>query len=158
MKQHIDKSKVPIYLLHGAMTDKEIASLYLHKDIKCLVTATRGEGYGLPIIEAAAAGLPIIATNWSGHLQFLKPGMFLPVSYKLVDISKSRIDNRIFLEGFKWANPDEISFKNCLHSVLNDYENLRNNSNENKEYIRSNFSKSKISNIYKDLITKVLRS
>ena len=114
MKQHIGETKVKIYLMHGTMTDQEIASLYFHKDIKCLVSATRGEGYGLPLIEAAAAGMPIIATNWSGHLQFLEPDKFLPVDFNLKEISKSRVDNRIFLDGFKWAEPDEKSFKSCL--------------------------------------------
>ena len=67
-------SDVPVYLLHGAMTDEEIAGLYKNQKIKALVTATRGEGYGLPLLEAAAAGTPVIATNWSGHLDFLNNG------------------------------------------------------------------------------------
>ena len=155
MKQHICKTKVKIYLLHGAMTDQEVASLYFHKDIKCLVTATRGEGYGLPIIEAAAAGMPIIATNFSGHLEFLKQGEFLPVSYKFKEISDSRIDNRIFLKGFKWAEPDELSFKESLVTVTKNYDFYKQKAIQNAQYIRDNFSKLKISDIYKDLITKV---
>tara|TARA_B100000674_G_C37958102_1_gene970659 strand:- start:1544 stop:2704 length:1161 start_codon:yes stop_codon:yes gene_type:complete len=157
MKNHIGKTKVKIYLLHGSMSDQEIANLYFHKDIKCLVTATRGEGYGLPIIEAAAAGMPIIATNWSGHLEFLKDGMFLPVDYKLKEILDSRVDNRIFLKGFKWAEPNELSFKNCLNELVKNYDFYKEKSNQNKIHIRNNFSKNKITNIYKDLVIKVLR-
>ena len=157
MKQYIGETKVKIYLLHGVMSDKEISSLYFHKDIKCLVTATRGEGYGLPIIEAAAAGIPIIATNWSGHLQFLKKGYFLPVDYKLAEISETRVDNRIFFEGFKWAEPSEDSFKKCLNEIIENYEYFKEKAVQNKKYIRNNFSKNKITNIYKDLIAKFLR-
>lgn len=153
MKDHISNTKVKIYLLHGNMTDQEVASLYLHKDIKCLVSATRGEGYGLPLIEASAAGLPIIVTNWSGHLQFLKQGTFIPVDYSLGEIKESRIDNRIFLKGFKWAEPNEKSFKSALNNLIENYDDHYTIAQKNKSYIRNNFSKNKITNIYKDLIT-----
>ncbi len=99
------------YLLHGDMNDHEVAALYKHPQIKALVALTRGEGYGLPILEAAASGLPVIATGWSGHLDFLKHGKFISVYYQLNDVHPSRIDNRIFVKGSRWANPSEEDFK-----------------------------------------------
>lgn len=100
-----------VYLLHGDMHDDEIVQLYNHPQIKALVSATRGEGYGLPILEAATAGLPVIATNWSGHLDFLNQGKFIGLDYKLEEVHPSRVDNKIFLKHFKWANPLEEDFK-----------------------------------------------
>jgi glycosyltransferase involved in cell wall biosynthesis len=100
-----------IHLLHGDMDDNAVVSLYKHSQIQALVTLTRGEGYGLPILEAATCGLPIIATGWSGHLDFLKYGKYVDIYYKLVDIHSSRIDNKIFLKGMKWAEPSEEEFK-----------------------------------------------
>lgn len=100
-----------VHLLHGEMSDEEVASLYRHPQIKALITATRGEGFGLPILEAAASALPIIATNWSGHVDFLRHGKFIEVDYKLDRIHPSRIDQRIFMEGAKWAHPIESDFK-----------------------------------------------
>lgn len=102
------------YLLHGHMSDEEMHGLYTHKDIKALVTFTHGEGYGLPILEAAACGLPVIATNWSGHLDFLKHGKFIPVEYTLGNIPESRVDNQIFVKEVKWANPVEVDVKRRL--------------------------------------------
>jgi glycosyltransferase involved in cell wall biosynthesis len=99
------------YLLHGHMTDEEMHGLYTHPDIKALVTFTHGEGYGLPILEAAACGLPIIATNWSGHLEFLKHGKFIAVDQTVADIPESRVDGQIFLKGMKWAMPNEADAK-----------------------------------------------
>lgn len=96
-----------IHLLHGALSNKEVASLYRNKHIKALVTLTRGEGFGLPILEAASSGLPIIATNWSGHLDFLKMGKFVPINYELKEIPDSRKDGQIFIDGVKWAEPIE---------------------------------------------------
>ena len=60
------------YFVHGNMKKEEIASLVTHSKVKLYASATRGEGYGLPLIEAAVAGKPIVATNWSGHLEFLQ--------------------------------------------------------------------------------------
>jgi glycosyltransferase involved in cell wall biosynthesis len=100
-----------VHLLHGDMTEAEVASVYRHPQIKALVALTRGEGYGLPILEAAASGLPIIATGWSGHLEFLKHGKYVSVYYQLNEVHPSRIDGKIFVKGARWAHPSEEDFK-----------------------------------------------
>ncbi len=100
-----------VHLLHGDMDDLEVAALYRHPQVKALVSLTRGEGFGLPILEAAASGLPIIATGWSGHLDFLRHGKYISVYYQLGDVHPSRIDGKIFVKGARWANPSEDDFK-----------------------------------------------
>ena len=100
-----------VHLLHGEMSDDEVAALYRAPSVKALVSLTRGEGYGLPILEAAASGVPIIATGWSGYMDFMKQGKFINVFYQVGDIHPSRIDNNIFIKGSRWANPSEADFK-----------------------------------------------
>lgn len=100
-----------VHLLHGDMSDSEVASLYRHPKVKALVAATRGEGYGLPILEAAASGLPVIATRWSGHTDFLSHGRYIEIDYRLDAVHPTRIDGRIFVSGSKWAHPSEEDFK-----------------------------------------------
>lgn len=100
-----------IHLLHGDMTDGEIASLYHHPKIRALVTATRGEGFGLPILEAAACGLPVIATSWSGHLDYMRLGKFIELDYDMREVHPTRIDGSIFVQGARWAEVREQSFK-----------------------------------------------
>lgn len=106
------------YLLHGDMTEKEIASLYRHPDIKALVSLTRGEGYGLPILEAAASGLPVIVTNWSGHTEFLSHGKYIKVDYSLAPIHQTRVDGQIFVQNAKWAQPIEEDVKRKLKKFV----------------------------------------
>ena len=107
-------------LLHGDMDDAEVMSLYKHPRIKALVSATRGEGFGLPLLEAAASGLPVIATNWSGHLDFLGQGKFLPVSYDLKQVPQqlSSTAPGIFSPTAKWAEPKEEDFKRRVRKFL----------------------------------------
>lgn len=100
-----------IHILHGDMSENEISSLYRHPKIKALISLTKGEGYGLPILEAAACGLPVIATGWSGHTDFLSHGRYIEIDYKLNEIHPSRIDGKIFLKGQKWAQVNEDDFK-----------------------------------------------
>lgn len=99
------------YLLHGEMSEEELSGLYHHPKVKALVSLTRGEGFGLPLLEAAVAGLPVIATNHSAHIEFLGKGKFISVDCSLVPIHQTRVDGNIFLEGVRWAMPDEKDAK-----------------------------------------------
>jgi glycosyltransferase involved in cell wall biosynthesis len=106
-----------VHLLHGSMSNREVSGLMRHPKVKALVSLTRGEGYGLPILEAAASGLPVIATNWSGYTDFLGQEDFTPVDYTLAPIHKSRVDGKIFVEGARWAQVDEINARKKMRKL-----------------------------------------
>lgn len=145
-----------IKLLHGNMTPLEVASLFNHSKIKMYVTATRGEGFGLPLIEAAVAGVPIVATGWSGHLQFLDKENFGVVDYNLVEISESRVDGRVFEKGFRWAEPSPESFKREVRKVYENYETAKSKAREMMKRIRVEFSSGTIKKQYDELFEKWL--
>jgi len=144
-----------IHLIHGNLTSEEIAALYHHNKIKAYALATRGEGYGLPYIEAAASGLPIIATNWSGHLQFLDKDYFYPVDYELIDVAKSKIDNRIFVEGVKWANPSKDDFMKKARDVYENYSDAKNKAKVLKKNILHNYNSTAICKKYDKLFEEI---
>lgn len=108
-----------VYLLHGEMSRKEMTSLYRSKKVKALVSATRGEGFGLPMLEAATAGLPVMATNWSAHTEFLNQGKWISFDYDLKDVHPGKIDGNIFVEGAKWAEVREKDFKKKIRNFYN---------------------------------------
>jgi glycosyltransferase involved in cell wall biosynthesis len=100
-----------IYVLHGHMTDEEMVDLYTHPKVKALLNLSLGEGFGLPILEAAACGLPVITTNWSAPLEFLGKGKFIKVDCSMQTIHPSRVDGQIFMQHAKWARVHEDDFK-----------------------------------------------
>ena len=51
--------------------EEEMTYLYNHPKIKALISMSHGEGFGLPMFEAAYNGLPVIATDWGGQCDFL---------------------------------------------------------------------------------------
>jgi len=110
----------PVYLVHGDLKDEEVISLLKEPSMKAMVNLTRGEGFGLPLLEAAVAGLPIIATNWSAHTEFLNQGKWIQIDYSMIPIHDSRIDDQIFMKGSRWAAPSEDSFKKRVKKF---YEN-----------------------------------
>jgi glycosyltransferase involved in cell wall biosynthesis len=141
-----------IHLLHGDLNDGEIASLYRHPKIKALVTLTRGEGFGLPILEAAASGLPIVATGWSGHLDFLKHGKFISIYYQLNELHPSRIDNKIFMPGSRWANPSEEDFKKRITKFRQSFSTPKQWASDLKPIIQQRYSFAAISKCYDDAL------
>ena len=85
LKPFGEERKCKVHLVHGNMSDEEVHSLYVDPKVKAYITATHGEGFGLPIFEAAYSGLPVVAPAWSGHVDFLTPySVLLPGQVKKV--------------------------------------------------------------------------
>lgn len=145
-----------IHLLHGEMSNSDIAALYKNKQIKALVSLTRGEGYGLPILEAAASELPVIATGWSGHLDFLNHGKFINISYNLKEVHQSRIDGKIFMPGSKWAEVIEEDFKKKILKFRNSPSLPREWAVELSKNIKERYSASAIFKLYDEVAKDIL--
>lgn len=143
LKTVLDKiphPRPPVYLLHGNMSDEEVYSLYKSNKLTALVAPTKGEGFGLPILEAAACNLPVIATNWSGHLDFLESGKFSPIAYKLKQIAPQRVDNNIFMTGTRWADIDNDDFVKRVKRIRANSAEARSNALVLGENVRKKFS------------------
>lgn len=145
-----------LHLLHGEMSDKEVACLYRHPQIKALVSLTRGEGYGLPTLEATASGLPVVATGWSGHLDFLNLGKFVSVYYQLGDVHPSRIDDKIFVKGARWANASEDDFKKRIRKFKDSPAIPKEWAQELRTKILPKYSLKNICAMYDDLLGNIL--
>lgn len=114
--EQVRKGPYPkIYFLHGYLNDAEVASLYVHPKIKGLISFTHGEGFGLPLLEAAASGLPVCATDWSAHTEFLNLGNWTKIKSELTVIPEKKVDNVCWVRGSKWASPVQAAVSETLH-------------------------------------------
>jgi glycosyltransferase involved in cell wall biosynthesis len=73
IKKEVGGDLPNVYLLHGELTPQELNALYNHEKVRAHVSFTHGEGFGGPLLEASLSGKPVVASNWSGHLDFLNP-------------------------------------------------------------------------------------
>lgn len=124
--------KCKVYLIHGEMSSEEMCSLYQHPKIKSYVTFTHGEGFGLPIFEAACNGLPVIAPNWSGHIDFLyakekkkgkesiKP-LFCKVPFTLKPVQKDALFPGLISEDSRWCYVEALDAKKSMRKVNKNY-------------------------------------
>jgi glycosyltransferase involved in cell wall biosynthesis len=134
-----------IYLLHGYLNEKEVSSLYKHPKVKGLISLTHGEGFGLPLLEAAACGLPICATNWSAHLEFLNLGEWEKVSGRIQSIPQSKVDSNIWMAGANWANVDIPSAR---ESLLKFVLEAKPDTKKLQKEVKNRYSFDKISKMY----------
>lgn len=150
VKNHLERIKKEtgagefprIHLIHGRLSDEELSLLYKHPRVKAFVTLTHGEGFGLPLIEAAACGLPVIATNWSGHLDFLRidgKNRFVPIDYDLGPVPASAVWKGVIEEGSQWAYPKEQDFKSKIKKVVLSYSKPKEWADELSKYVSEKF-------------------
>ena len=114
-----------IYLLHGELTDAEMNSLYNHPKVKAHVSLTKGEGFGRPLLEASISGKPVIASGWSGHMDFLNADDSVLVGGELRQIHPSSVWDGVLIKESSWFAPDVQQSANAMAAVFMDYETFR---------------------------------
>ena len=149
ISQYPDR-KCKVYLLHGDMTDAEVHTLFEHKQIKAFLTLTHGEGFGLPVFEAAYTGMPVIAPGWSGQLDFLVNkstgrSEFYNVEYDIQEIPKEVVWDGVIIADSMWAYPREHSAKQemrkCYADLTSDNaEEVLQRSAAHAKYLEETFS------------------
>ena len=149
--------KMPeIYLLHGDLSDKEMNSLYNHPKVKAMVSFTKGEGFGRPLLEFSITGKPVIASNWSGHVDFLNPDYCVMLPGNLTDVHKSAADKMIMKET-KWFTVDYGVAAATLHDVVKNYKTYLARSRKQTQYVKDNFSLERMSEIFKNIVDEGLK-
>lgn len=114
-----------IYLLHGELSDTEMNSLYNHPKIKAHVSLTKGEGFGRPLLEASISGKPVIASGWSGHIDFLNSEDAVLVGGELKQIHPSSVWDGVLIKESSWFSPDPQQCANAMAAVFMEYETFR---------------------------------
>ena len=146
------------------MSEEDLAGLYNHPKVKSYLTLTHGEGFGLPIFEAAYNGLPVIAPGWSGQCDYLfmptksKKGkvknkaMFSDVNYEMRHIQQEAVWDGVLQKESMWCFPTAGSYKMKLRKIRKKYDSALKISEVLSNHISENFSEEKMHQKFTDSI------
>jgi len=140
IKQTVNGDLPSIYLLHGDLEDKDINQLYNHPKVKAMVSLTKGEGFGRPLLEFSLSKKPIIASNWSGHIDFLHQDYNVLIGGKLTNVHESAAAKNMLLQEAQWFTPDDASVADAFKNVYNDYNKYVDLAKRQAHYAKTNFS------------------
>jgi glycosyltransferase involved in cell wall biosynthesis len=132
-----------VYLLHGEFSDEEINEIYNHSKVKAMVNLTKGEGFGRPLLEFSLVNKPIIASNWSGPVDYLNPEFTTLLQGTMTKIHPSAA-NHMLLADAEWFSVDQGHVGYYLKDVFENYKGYAEKAKRQGFQSRSKFSYEKM--------------
>ena len=133
-----------IYVLHGELSDDEINELYNHDKIKAMINFTKGEGFGRPLLEFSMVGKPIIASGWSGHVDFLNKEFTTLVGGTLNNVHSSAVQKGLIIEQARWFKPNDGEVASAMKNIFDKYKKYQELAKRQRHYAKTNFSLEKM--------------
>lgn len=149
--------KCKVYLFHGSLSDAEMVSLYKNKNISAYITTSHGEGFGLPVFEAAQYGIPVIAPNWGGIRDFSNDS-FVELEYEEREIEEHQVWEDIFEADSKWCFPKVESVRAQMREVYNNLNKYKKQAKAHQNFISENFTEQTLNIRYNNIITSVIET
>lgn len=138
LKKDVGGDLPNVYLLHGQLTEEEMAVLYNHNKVKVHISFTKGEGFGRPLLEASLSNKPIIASNWSGQIDFLQNGAIL-LDGKLKNVHETAA-NKFILKESQWFSVNYSNAANILEAIFENYDKYLPDAKRLTKYNKEHFS------------------
>jgi hypothetical protein len=110
-----------VYLLHGDMEESDMSNLYHHPKVKAMISFAKGEGYGRPMAEFTLTGKPILASGWSGQIDFLPAEHAVLLEGSLTQVDESAADQFCMKEA-QWFTVNYSNAANKIYDVYNKYD------------------------------------
>ena len=156
IKSTVKSDNLPnVYLLHGEFSDEEMNEIYNHSKIKAMISLTKGEGFGRPLLEFTLSKKPIICSGWSGQMDFLSPDFTVLIGGQLTPIHPST-KNQFLLPESLWFTPDHGQVGNYLKDVFENYKNYTDKAKRQAFKSKNEFSwdkmKEKINELFNNFI------
>lgn len=144
----------PLYLIHGQLTDEEMNALYNHPKVKAHITFTKGEGFGRPLLEASLSGKPVIASGWSGQLDFLSRELSILLPGQLTPIHESAAWENVLIKESQWFTVNYGYASHVLKEVFNNYKKYEINAKKLAMINESKFSYKKMNKEFLELLDR----
>ena len=154
IKETVNSNDLPnIYLLHGDFSDDEMNEIYNHSKIKSMISLTKGEGFGRPLLEFSLSKKPIIVTGWSGHMDFLKPEYNIIIGGQLTNVHES-VKNPFLLKEAQWFSPNHSEIGTSLTEVFTNYKKYQPLGKRQGYYSKENFSWNNMKSLLSSILEK----
>jgi len=146
------KSKLPnVYLVHGELTDAEMNALYNHKKVKAMISFTKAEGFGRPLLEFSTTSKPIIAPHYSGQADFLKKDFICALPGQLTPIHPSA-QNEFLIAEAKWFTPDYGYAGKMMQEVYKNNKKWLELAKRQRYFVNSTFTKTAVAAVYEQVL------
>ncbi len=140
-----------IKIINKTMSKEDLISL---KDAcDCYVSLHRSEGFGRGPFEAMYLGKPVIATNFSGNVDFMTAENSCLVDYTLIPVEKGQYP---FSQGQVWADPCIEQASDYMRNLASEPEMGRELGKRAEEYVRKHFNPKTIGQRYERRILEIL--
>ncbi len=151
--ESVDGSNV--YILHGELTDEEMNALYNHDKVKVHISFTHGEGFGHPLLLATLSGKPVLAPNWSGHLDFLDPKLCKLLPGELKQIPGEAV-NDWFIKESGWFNVNYQAASEIMKNVFSHYDSYLDKSEELRKQNEQKFNLISMDKVFHEMLDRVV--
>jgi glycosyltransferase involved in cell wall biosynthesis len=145
-----------VKILYGDLTDDEMNALYNHKKIKAMISFTKGEGFGRPLLEFTTTGKPVIASNWSGQVDFLNPDHAFLLPGVVGQVHRSAANEWIMSES-SWFTVDYNYASQLIRDLFDNYEKYLEKSKKHIGITKNNFSMEKMTEKLNEILSVLLR-
>jgi glycosyltransferase involved in cell wall biosynthesis len=133
----------PVYLFRNLMDRRQVYRF--HKSFNCFISTHRGEGWGIPQMEALLMNHPIISTNCGGIHEYLKTMEHaILLNYKLVPLMENNRNKQWYTPDQKWAEVDINDVRAAMRWVYNNQEKANTMGRAGKKLIENTFSLSTV--------------
>ena len=145
-----------VYLLHGSLSEEEMNKLYNHPKVKSFISLTHGEGFGRPLLEATMTGLPVIASAWSGHVDFLSEVDSLLLGGELVQVPQSMVWKDIIIPESQWFNVNEQQAYKAMNYCFSNYDEVKEKALNLMKINRDKFTLNKMTEKLDKIVTPMI--
>jgi len=142
-----------VYLLHGSLSENDMNKLYNHPKVKSFVSLTHGEGFGRPLLEATMTGLPVIASAWSGQMDFLSEVDSLLLGGELKQVPQSMVWKDIIIPESQWFNVNEQQAYKAMNYCFQNYDEVKEKALNLMKINRDKFTLDKMADKLDEIVT-----
>jgi glycosyltransferase involved in cell wall biosynthesis len=146
-----------IYLVHGDMEEADMSNLYHHPKVKSMISFAKGEGYGRPMAEFTLTGKPIIASGWSGQLDFLPAEHSVLLEGNLTAVDESASDQFLMKEA-QWFTVNYSNAANKIYDVYKNYDTYLKKSEGLKTNTLNNFTLDKMNTKFIEIMESYVKA